>query len=181
MMRRIGRTGIAAALACSALLFFGCSAQDAAPSRTPEEAARALADLAIEQGSLERALSRATTSAWEATEAPLTLELGRELNDDEREWVQGMLGATLADYITGDVFRDAITRVYGQSFTAAEIDQLIEFYGSPLGRKTLLLTSELAHDIDGVMRERLEAKIEEFITRVDAQLAERFESLGGGS
>jgi hypothetical protein len=177
-MRRIVNTAV---LALSALLILGCSAREATSSRTPEEAAQALADLALELGSLERALDRATTSAWEATEDPLTLELGREPSDDERDWVRGMLRATLAEYLTGDVWREAVTRVYGERFTAAELDQLIEFYRSPLGRKVLSGASELAREVDGAMRERIDAKVEEFITRVDTQLAERFEELGDGS
>jgi len=180
-MRRIERTGIVAALALGALFVVGCSTQEAVSSRTPDEAARALADLSLELGSLERALERATTSAWEATEAPLTLELGREPSDEESDWVRGMLHATLAEYLTGDVWREAVTRVYGGRFTAAELDQLIEFYRSPLGRKVLSEAGELARAVDGAMRERIDAKVEEFITRVDTQLAERFEELGGGS
>jgi hypothetical protein len=181
MIQRTEATRITIVVALGALLVVGCAAQEANSSQTPEEAARALAELSVELGSLEQALDRATTSAWEATEPPLTLQLGRELNDDESEWVSAMLRATLAEYMTGDIWQDAVTRVYGQHFSAVEIEQLIEFYGSPLGRKMLSHGDELAQQIDDDMRERLDAKIEEFIGQVDTKLAEKFEELGGGS
>ena len=181
MMQRIEANKITIVVALGALLVLGCAEQDASPSQTPEEAARALAELSIELGSLDRALDRATTSAWEATEPPLTLQLGRELNDDEREWVHAMLRETLAEHMTGDIWQDAVTRVYGQHFSAVEIEQLIEFYGSPLGRKMLSQGDELAREVDDDMRERLDAKIEEFIGQVDTKLAGKFEELGGGS
>jgi len=92
-----------------------------------------------------------------------------------------MLRETLAEHMTGDIWQDAVTRVYGQHFSAVEIEQLIEFYGSPLGRKMLSQGDELAREVDDDMRERLDAKIEEFIGQVDTKLAGKFEELGGGS
>ena len=179
-MQRIERIPIAT-LALGALLFCGCSPRDATSFASPEEAAGALADLSLEQGSLDRALDRATDSAWNAARAPLTLELGREPSDVEQEWVREMLRETLADYLTREVWNEVVTQVYGARFSAAELDQLVEFYRSPVGRKSLSLAGEVIREADVVMSERLDTRIEEFITRVDARLAERFDELGGGS
>ena len=71
-------------------------------------------------------------------------------------------------------------RVYGERFTATELNEMIRFYGSPTGRKVLSLENELTDEVDGRIGEALGGeRLEKFIARVDQALGTEF-GLGAG-
>jgi len=165
------------------VLTLGCSATQGtadSPEKRSELAAK-LAKMSIELGSLDSALDRGAAWAWDASSDTLELQLGRELSADEQTRAQGIMRTVLAEFMTAELWKQAVTGVYSKNFSAAELESIMAFYGSPVGRKVLQLEGTLTQDIDDSLDGLLEGRIEEFIVRLDTELGSAFEGLGDGA
>jgi hypothetical protein len=181
-MRRITtRRGIAL-FSLLIVLAAGCTAQQgsATASASAEEAAEKIATLAVELGAYDLALDSGSALAWEASADALTLELGRELTEDERATVKRIFNTVLGEFLTADLWKRSVTKVYAKHFTAAELDAMVAFYDSPVGRKTLQLEGQLADAVDTELEEALDGEIDAFIERIDQSLAAEFPGLAAG-
>jgi hypothetical protein len=178
-MTRLWRTYCSVAAALAAVLLAGCAGQQAGPSRTADEAAQDLAKLSVELGSLDGALDRAAELGWSSSAATVTLELGRNPTEEEESQVRGILRTVLAEFLTAEVWETTIADVYAQNFTADELQQALDFYNSPVGRKVLELDDELTLQVDDRIGEALDPKLEEFVGRIDQELVQQFPELAG--
>jgi hypothetical protein len=181
-MIRMTMTARCMLLALPLALMPGCGVEqgNTAVSQTPEDAAGKLAALAVELGGYDRTLDRGAELAWESSAEALTLELGRELSQEGQERVRDILRAALGEFLTTETWRDGVARVYAKHFTAAELDAMVEFYESPVGRKVLQLEDTLIEEFDGELEAVLDGKLDELIARIDEALAEAFEELDRG-
>lgn len=170
-----------AVLVLSVLLAAGCASPDGGgPSRTAEEAAGELARLSVELGSLDDALDRAADWTWGATLDAVVLELGREPSEDEQSRGRAVLREVIGEFVTPDLWQESVARVYAEHFTAAELNEMVRFYGSPVGRKVLSLESDLTDEVDDLFDEALGGEsLEAFIARVDEALGAEL-GLGAG-
>ena len=180
-MRRIAGDRRFVVLGLFIVLAVGCASHDGADSsRTAEEAARELARLSVELGSLDAALGRAADWTWSASHDALTLELGREPSEEENDRGRAILREVLSEFLTTELWEESITRVYTERFTAAELNEIVRFYNSPVGRKVLTLEGEVTDAVDDEIGEALgEGRLEQFIARVDEALGAEF-GLDGG-
>lgn len=180
-MRRIAGDHRFVVLGLFIVLTVGCASHDGADSsRTAEEAAQELSRLSIEQGALDSALGRAADWTWSASTDALTLELGREPSEEENDRGRAILREVLAEFLTPGLWEESITSVYVDRFTAAELNEIVRFYSSPVGRKVLSLEGEVTDAVDDKIGEALgEERLEEFIARVDEALRVEF-GLGDG-
>lgn len=163
-------------------LTIGCGASRG-PADSPEtrkELAGKLAKLSIELGSLDRVLESGAELALRSSADTIQLELGRELTDREQGQVQLILRTVLSEYVTAELWEETVTRVYADNFTASELDSMLEFYSSTVGRKSLQLEGMLSQEVDAGVEQALEGRIDEFIGRVDDELALAFPGLGSG-
>jgi hypothetical protein len=162
------------------VLVTGCSATQQVPDSPENRAERAgeLAALAVELGAHEQVLDRGVESAWGPSLETLQLELGRTLTEDEQAGVRKILRSVLAEFLTTELWQENIAAVYAEHFTATELQSLLEFYDSPLGRKTLELDETLSQEFDDSLDVALDPRVDEFIARVDEELAKAFEELG---
>jgi hypothetical protein len=169
-------------LALPLALTLGCVAEqgNTVASQTPEEVARKLAALAVELGGYDRTLDRGAELAWGSSAEALALELGRELSEEGQKRVRDILRAALGEFLTTETWSDGVTRVYAKHFTAAELDAMVEFYESPVGRKVLQLEDTLIEEFDGELEVVLDGKLDELVARIDEALAEAFEELDRG-
>jgi hypothetical protein len=180
-MRRNLKDPRLAVIGLSILLAASCAAQDgASPSRTAEEAAQELARLSVELGSLDSALDRAADWTWGASLDSIVLALGREPTEDEQVRGLAVLREVIGEFVTPELWEQSVTRVYGEQFTAAELNEMVRFYGSPVGRKVLSLENQLTDEVDDLIGEALAGDpLESFIARVDEALGAEL-GLGGG-
>ena len=173
------RKTLAGAAAGLMILVAACgTSQDVADS--PEkrnELAGNLAELAVELGAVASLLDEGADLGMDSSAASLELELGRALTDAERDQARGILRSVLADYVTADLWSEKVTRVYAESFTAGELQAMLDFYTSPAGRKSLEMEAALTREVDAGMEEVLDGRLEEFIDRVDDELAKVFPEL----
>jgi hypothetical protein len=163
------------------VLTAGCAAQpgSSGSSRTAEEAAAELARESVELGGLDRMLDTGAELGWAASLDAFKLELGREPTDDEQERGRATMRAVLAEFLTADLWEESVTRVYAQHFTADELEELLGFYTSPVGQKSLRLEGQLADEIDDGVEQMLgEEGLDRFIDRLDAALSQAFPELG---
>ena len=157
----------------------GCAATvgTADSPETRAEIAGELARLSVETGTLERALDSGADLAWGASAETLQLELGRQLTAQEEGRVRDILRVALREFLTPQLWEETISRVYAAHFTAAELDSILAFYGSPAGRKVLELEGVLGNEVDEGLEGPLEEKLDAFIARVDEELGAAFEGL----
>jgi hypothetical protein len=175
MMIRLA--GVVGTVACIVLLavVLACAAPETPDSpESRAESARALARLSLELGSLDQALDRGAEWAQAASNDALTLELGRELTDEEQARVREILHGVLAEYMTREVWEESVVRVYAEEFTAVELDAITAFYGSPIGRKLLEHEAALSDRVDDEMNVVFEGQVEEFVGRIDDALNAEF-------
>jgi hypothetical protein len=170
-------------LVLSLLLLGGCCTEPerTAPSGTPEEIAGELADLAVELGAFEIILDRGADEALAASTDALTLEIGREPTEDELARVRRVLRGALAEFLTLDLWKETVVRAYAETFTAEELQAMLDFYGSSAGRRVLELQDELTFRVDDDIDAALEGHLAAFIERVDTTLDEEFSEIGEGS
>ncbi len=89
--------------------------------------------------------------------------------------------SVLSEFVKQALWEEAVIAVYVENFTAAELEAMLAFYGSPVGRKSLELERTLAAEVDAAVETALEGQLEEFIDRIDDELAEAFEGLDSGA
>jgi len=181
VLRRSGRVAAGVVLAALA----GCAADNGGgSSRGADEVAGDMARLAIELGSLDHMLDRGAELAWGASLDAFTLEIGREPTEAERVAGRAAIRGALADVLTPATFEEAAVRVYAANFSAAELEEMLVFYDSPVGRKTIQLEEKIAGEVDDAMErilggEQLDAlidKIDEALEAAFPELADRGES-----
>ena len=63
------------------------------------------------------------------------------------------------DLFSQEAYISDVTEVYGKYYTLNDIKELIQFYSSPLGKKTL----QMRHDLDKQMEEMMLNKISDYI------------------
>jgi len=174
------RRAVIAAGSVVLALTLACSAPGETPD-TPEnraEIAGKLATLSVELGSFEDVLDRGADLAWTASADTLTLELGRELTEEEQAQVREVLRAVLGEFLTEELWKETVIRVYADEFTASELASILSFYDSPVGRKVLDLETALTEEVHDSLGDTLDARLDEFIERVDAELATKFDLPG---
>ena len=104
-----------------------------------------------------------------------SMKLGREPSEEENDRGRAILREVLAGFLTPELWEKSITRVYTDRFTAAELNEMVRFYGSPVGRKVLSLEGEVTDAVDDEIGKALgEERLEEFIARVDEALRAEF-------
>ncbi len=145
-----------------------------------QKAARTIARLSAESGSLREMIDHGAELAQASTAETLKLELKRELTDDEEVRVREIFGEALAEILTQGEYEEILTDVLASRFTASEITAALAFYQSPLGAKLLRLESTMAKEVDAKTDALFEGRLEEFIARVDEALENEFEELRQG-
>lgn len=145
------------------------------------EQARALTALEVESGALDEMLDEGAALARDATKDLLMLELEREPTMEDLAKVEAIMRASLAEFLTAELWQETVAAVYAENFTAAELQQTVAFYGSPTGQKILSHGRALDLAVGESIETALEVHHDEFAARVDAVLAERFPELAEGS
>lgn len=184
-MSGITRDGRFVTVAILLILAAGCSGTQhhATPDSPEGRAANAaeLARLALELGSYDEILDSGAKLAESSSAAALELELGRSLTDEESATVRGLMRSVIAEFVTPEIWQDSVTAVYAEHLTADELHTLFEFYASPLGRKVLGMEGMLTEEVNTAVDAALEDRIDEFIGRVDEELAAAFPGIDSDS
>jgi len=179
MFKKFGKWMPAIVLVCFAV---GCG-QVAPLEDTPEnrlEQARALTALEAESGALDEMLAEGAALAREATADMLMIELEREPSAEDLAQLEAVMRAGLAEFLTAELWQETVAAVYAENFTAAELQETVAFYGSPIGQKILSHGRVLDKAVGEAVESALEVHSDEFATRVDAALAETFPELAEG-
>jgi len=150
---------------------------------TPElrlEKAMEIVQLERRAGAYEKTLDRGASYALQAAAGPLTLQLERELSADERERAKTVMRRVLAEFLAVDAWENAIGQVYAAHFTPAEMQAAIEFFSSPVGAKIIELQGTIDQQTADAVEEIIGSRIQDFIGRIDEELAREFPELAGG-
>lgn len=160
-----------------------------APQPTPDtpelrlEKARALAALQVGEGggSYEETLDRGAALALEATTDALTIELGRELSDQEALEVEAVMRGAIAEALTPERWAAAATDVYAAHFSAADLQAALDFYSSPVGIRILGLQATVDQQMADAVEDIVVADLEVVTAAIDAGIGELFPELAEGA
>jgi hypothetical protein len=136
--------------------------------------------LEVEAGALDGMLDEGAALAREATADMLMIELEREPSEQDLARLEAVMREGLAEFLTADLWQEAVAGVYAENFTAAELQATREFYLSPAGQKILRLQRSLDDQIADAVDAVLDIHSAELSDRIDAALAERFPELADG-
>jgi len=178
MYARINPTILIIAV-CTVAIATSCAPSADLPD-TPElrlEKARVLAQQEREGGGFDETLDRGATFAFESVADALTLELERELAAGERDRVEAIMRAVIAEFLPVDAWENALVQVYAAHFSPAELQATIEFFSSPVGKKIIELQGTIDRQTGDAVDEIIGSRIEEFIQRIDDELAKEFPEL----
>jgi hypothetical protein len=158
----------------------------AGPAQVPDtqearqEGARTIARLSVESGSLREMIDDGAKLAQASTAESLKLELKRELTDAEEEQVLEIFREALAEILTQKEYEEIMIGVIAAHFSAPEMAEALAFYQSPAGAKILRLESALAQEVDAKTDALFDDRLDDFIARVDRELANEFAELREG-
>jgi hypothetical protein len=145
-----------------------------------QEGARTIARLSVESGSLREMIDDGAKLAQASTAESLKLELKRELTDAEEEQVLEIFREALAEILTQKEYEEIMIGVIAAHFSAPEMAEALAFYQSPAGAKILRLESALAQEVDAKTDALFDDHLDDFIARVDRELANEFAELREG-
>lgn len=163
-----------------AMLVMACAPQPAPLTDSPEaraEQAGALADLEAAAGGYGLMLDEGAELAASATAQALVLELGREPNDEEVAAVEAIMRSALAAALTEEEWRQAVSGVYAEHLTAAELAEARAFYSSSTGQRLLGLGKVIDDGVVEALGSVLDAHEQMLAETIDGSLAERFPEL----
>ena len=150
---------------------------------TPEmrdELPRKIVKAEIQSGDLDHRLDQGADLAQAYSLDTLRLELGRELTDQELTRVREVMRSVLGEFLTAEVWGGILTEVYVEHFTAPEMNEIADFFESPAGSKILRLSAQLSDEIEARSDVIFEGRLDEFVNRIDEELAEAFPALQEG-
>lgn len=135
-----------------------------------DEAARAeMAKILVEKTSSDAMVDQMANAVWPSLEATI-----KEANDQVDDAVLGKMKAIYVDMnrelvtsMSGD-----IEKFYAVNFTDDELQQLLDFYESDLGKKTLEMTPKLMSEVMPVMMAQIQREIPIMIEEFKVLLAE---------
>ena len=142
-----------------------------------QEEARTFARLSMQGGSLDDVLDKGAEVGAAYSLQTMQVELGRELSDEERARVRGIMRDALAEFITPEAWTETLVAVCVEYFTASELREINDFFQSSTGSKFLSVESKLSQEINDRADAIFEENIYAFITRVDEELGEAFPEL----
>lgn len=135
-----------------------------------DEAARnELAKILVEKTSSNAMVDQMAEAVWPTLEATIT-----KANDEVGEELLGKMKAVYVDLnrdlvnsMSGD-----IVQFYSTNFTEEELQQLLEFYESDLGKKTLEMTPKLMSEVMPGMMAQIQQDIPKMIEEFKVLLEE---------
>ena len=146
-------------LLCLCLLAGGVSAQEA--ERSPAE--KLLEVTRYEEMSLDSAMA-AFDGAMKAQTESLPKAAVAEIREEALKLYKRIF--------TGEEARRKIVELYQKHFTDDELNEMIEFYSTPLGRKTLVMMPSIMQDAMANVMPVIEREMPAFQKKV-AEIAER--------
>ena len=162
------RLGVVLALA----LALNCAGQ--LPADTPEnraELAARLARLAAEHGAFDRVLDKGADLATDATMPALELDRGRRLSDAEQTLLRNTLRSVINEFVPQGQWQEIVGRIYAEEFSAGELDTILGFYDTPLGRKLIQKRGSLTKRVEAETEKLFNARLDEFVERADEAVA----------
>jgi hypothetical protein len=180
MKTRTMLTGTSLALVLALVTSCGGSHSHHQVADSPEARqaeAQTFARLSIDGGSLEDALDKGAELGEDYSLEMLTVELGREPSDAERETVRKIMRDALGEVLTPEVWTETLISVCTDYFTAGELHEINEFFQSPTGAKFMKIESQLADAVNDRAEAVFTENIDAFIARVDEDLGQAFPGL----
>jgi hypothetical protein len=141
---------------------------------------RELVKVMFTSGLFDVGLSRASKADTGALRAQLEQHLGRPLTDDETGRLQRMVTRVLLEVFPQSFWEDTYVDMLSKHVSVKDARELLAFYGTPLGQKTLRLAAMLTAEADEASQRVLKARENEFRQRFGAEFQREFPELNAG-
>ncbi len=141
---------------------------------------RELVKVVFTSGMFDVGLSRASKADTSAVRAQLEKQLGRPLTDDEGGRLQKLVTRVLLEVFPQSFWEDTYADMLPKHISVENARELLAFYRTPLGQKTLRLAVLLTAEADDASQRVLKARETEFRQRFIAEFQKAFPELRAG-
>lgn len=132
--------------------------------------AREVVQLVLKHGAFETMMEEAADTAMDVMRVGFQAELGRELTYSENAKIRTAFRRAMSTVYPQKVWEDAVVPLYMKYFDAAEMEQVLEFYKTPLGLKMLVLTPRLQQEGAQAGRDLVRTRETEFLRRFEYEI-----------
>lgn len=141
---------------------------------------RQLVKVMFASGVFDLGLSRASQADTSAVRAQLEQQFGRQLTDDEVKRLQRLVTRVLLEVFPQSFWEDMYADMLSKQVSVTDTRELLAFYGTPLGQKTLRLAARLTAEAGEASQRVLKAREHEFNQRFIAEFQQEFPKLNAG-
>ncbi len=141
---------------------------------------RELVKVMFTSGLFDVGLSRASKADTSAVRAQLEKQLGRQLTEDEVGRLQRLVTRVLLEVFPQSFWQDTYADMLSKHVSVKDARELLAFYGTPLGQKTLRLAALLTAEAGDASQRVLKARENEFRQRFIAEFQKEFPELNAG-
>ncbi len=165
---------------CVGILFVSVIAACGDSGQVSVSPYRELVKVMFTSGLFDVGLSRASKADTGAARAQLEKHLGRQLTEDEAGRLQRLVTRVLREVFPQSFWEDTYVDMLSKHVSVKDARELLAFYGTPLGQKTLRLAAMLTAEADDASQGVLKARENEFRQRFVAEFQKEFPELNAG-
>ncbi len=165
---------------CAGLLLISVIAARGDSGQASVSPYRELVKVVFTSGLFDVGLSRASKADTSAVRAQLEKQLGRQLTEDEGGRLQRLVTRVLLEVFPQSFWEDTYVDMLPKHVSVENARELLAFYRTPLGQKTLRLAVLLTAEADDASQRVLKARENEFRQRFIAEFQKEFPALRAG-
>ena len=136
--------------------------------------AQDLTNLEFGSGGFDTLFDTMSTLVLAVLRPTLEETIGRELSHTENDRLKLILDQVFRDVYPRQLWVDRIVPIYAQVFSANELQEIIEFYQTPIGQKLLRMEPRLTRELEKAGEEIVASREEEFGERFEAEFVRAF-------
>ena len=159
------------ALIVLALVAPGCEMQPGKhPPPTREDVSQQLARLRFDGKSFDVLLRQSAREAFVAVYPDLRVRFQRELSPSEDSQLQLIIRQVLLEVYPRALWEKEVSAVYARYFTSQELEEMVEFYASPIGVKIRQVESNLAAEEIAATQQMIRGRLDRVGRRISEEL-----------
>jgi len=147
----------------------------AGQSESPD--ARELASLTLSPDASDSVITQAAKGGALPVKAVLEGRLGRRLTEDESTRLNEVFLRVFKETIPLSAYEAMFVDLFARYYSPQELKDLVAFYRSPLGMKTLRFSSVSREESSAWIKRTMAGHEREFVERLNAEFAREFPAL----
>jgi hypothetical protein len=172
-IRKGARSFVFAGLLISLACLLGCAEKKNDPIRQ-ETLSREVVRLLFSGDGFDGYIDFASENAMVAVNSSMIQTLGRELTYDEHKRMRKIISKVLMEVFPRESWEQALFSVYTKHFDSNDLEELLDFYKTPVGSKFLMLQGTLMKEGAEAGEKLMETRQAEFVEKFKVEFVKEF-------